>query len=113
MSVTLTEVRPEEVEIGTALGDRLVTKVVVDHAYESVTLELTGRGAAITLPIDTRLILVQGDGPWDKLIRDWPTDPPRMVDKDFDKRMETYRKKEAEERKWSVAAAQEAAQKGR
>jgi hypothetical protein len=113
MSPILTPIRPEDVTVGVALGDRLVTRVIVEPSYESVTLELTGRGAPVTLADDERLILIENDGAYDKIVRGWPNDPPSHVDRDFDQRMTTYRKKEVEDEKYSVTRAQQLAKQGR
>lgn len=112
MSITLTLIRPQDVQPGVALGDRLVTRVNHEPTFKLVELELSGRGASVTLSEDDKLILIEGDGPWDKLVRDWPTDPHPRVDRDYSKRMETYRRKNAEEEKYSVAAARKAATSG-
>jgi hypothetical protein len=87
VSPTFHYVTAGEIPKGSVLGGRIVFDVHFSDDTDTVTVELSGRGAYPIIPGSERVIVVEGDYSRPKLVRGWPTDPSASAEEEYNIRV--------------------------
>jgi cell division septal protein FtsQ len=89
---------PEAIERGMVIGGRIITGTTYIEQSDTYRLNTPGSGRPVEVPANEPLILVEDEGPWQMIVRGWPTHPSALAEAQYENYHTTTRKKD----KWDM-----------
>jgi hypothetical protein len=83
VSPTFRSITAVEIPTGSVIGERIVFEVHFNDDSDSVTLELSGRGAYPIIPGGEKIVVIEEDHTRPKLLRGWPADPSASAEEEY------------------------------